>query len=175
MADFSNIHASLATESDTADVVALVNSAYRGDSSRAGWTTEADILGGIRIDAAGVEEILLDPHAGIHTFWKKHDELMACVYLKEEPDYLYLGMLSVRPTLQALGMGKLILRYAENFARQKGLQRICMTVIDKRTELIAWYNRHGYLPTGHTEPWDDSIHVGDPKVPISFVHLCKQL
>jgi ribosomal protein S18 acetylase RimI-like enzyme len=175
MADLSSINASLATESDIPDLVALVNSAYRGDSSRAGWTTEADILDGIRIDADGIEEILADPHAAIHTFWKDHIELVACVYLKEEPDHLYLGMLSVRPTLQTLGLGKHILQYAENIARQKELQRIHMTVIDCRTELIAWYNRHGYQPTGETEPWIDDVHVGLRKRDFQFIVLEKRL
>jgi len=170
-----HVECRLATMEDVPALVALVNSAYRGDSSRRGWTTEADILGGIRIDATGIEEILSDPHAAIHTFCIGAENLVACVYLKKEPDHLYLGMLSVRPTLQALSMGKHILKHAENEALQNGLQRIRMTVIDCRTELIAWYNRHGYLPTGETEPWIDDIHVGLRQRDFQFIVLVKRL
>src|SRR4051794_13241714 len=37
---------------DLGAIVALVESAYRGESSRAGWTTEADLLDGQRTDRA---------------------------------------------------------------------------------------------------------------------------
>ena len=43
-----------ATPADVPALVALVNSAYRGESSRAGWTTEADLLDGQRVDAGGI-------------------------------------------------------------------------------------------------------------------------
>ncbi len=169
------ITASIATESDIPDLVELINSAYRGDSSRKGWTTEADILEGIRIDADGVREIIADPNAGLHIFSYPGEGLVSCVYLKEKPDHLYLGMLTVRPNLQAGGLGKYMLHYAETLARQQGKSAVKMTVINIRTELIAWYNRHGYLPTGETEPWIDGEHIGDRKAEIAFIVLAKKI
>ncbi len=169
------ISGSIATEKDIPALVALINSAYRGDSSRNGWTTEADILEGIRIDAAGVREILEDPKADLHVFFYPGEGLVSCVYLKEQPDNLYLGMLTVRPDLQAGGLGKLMLQYAEHLAFEKRKSSIRMTVINVRTELIAWYNRHGYLPTGETEPWVDGEHIGDRKADIEFLVLSKNL
>lgn len=169
------ISSSIATENDIPELVALINSAYRGDSSRKGWTTEADILEGIRIDADGVHEILADPNADLHLFFYPGEGLVSCVYLKEQPDNLYLGMLTVRPNLQAGGMGKYMLHYAENLAVQKGKSSIKMTVINIRTELIAWYNRHGYLHTGETEPWVDGEHIGDRKADIEFLVLSKKI
>ena len=50
-----------ATEDDVPALVRLVNSAYRGDSSRAGWTTEADLLGGVRIDAERLTAAVRSP------------------------------------------------------------------------------------------------------------------
>jgi GNAT superfamily N-acetyltransferase len=169
------ISSSVATENDIPALVALINSAYRGESSRKGWTTEADILEGIRIDADGVREILEAPDADLHTFFYPGEGLVSCVYLKEQPDNLYLGMLTVRPDLQAGGLGKLMLQYAEYLAFEKRKSAIRMTVINVRTELIAWYNRHGYLPTGETEPWIDGEHIGDRKKDIEFLVLSKNL
>jgi predicted N-acetyltransferase YhbS len=175
MLNFQDIKISIATAADTPALIQLVNSAYRGESSRKGWTTEADILEGIRIDEASVQEILDDPKADLHTFSLPGEGLIACVYLKEAEDHLYLGMLTVRPTLQAGGMGKFILQFAEKFAAQKGKPAVHMTVINKRTELIAWYNRHGYLPTGETEPWIDDIHIGHRKAELHFIVLEKEI
>jgi GNAT superfamily N-acetyltransferase len=173
--DFQNIVTAIATPADIPELVAHINSGYRGESSKEGWTTEADILGGTRIDAAGIQEIIDEPNADLHIFRLPLEGLIACVYLKEAEDYIYLGMLTVRPTLQAGGMGKYILKYAETVAKEKGKNRIRMTVINIRSELIAWYNRHGYLPTGETEPWIDDIHIGERKAEIHFLVLSKQL
>jgi GNAT superfamily N-acetyltransferase len=173
MIDITKISSSIATENDVPQLVALINSAYRGESSKAGWTTEANILDGTRIDDAGVLEILQNPNEDLHTFRLEGEGLVACVYLKKALDHLYLGMLTVRPTLQAGGMGKFILQYAEELARHEKLPSICMTVINTRTELIAWYNRHGYLATGETEPWIDGEHVGVRKADLHFVVLEK--
>lgn len=169
----SEISTGIATPKDIGPLAALVNSAYRGNSSRAGWTTEADILGGTRIDEKGVQEIIEDPNADLHIFSHPEEGLIACVYLKAEESYLYLGMLTVRPTLQAGGIGKHILAYAEKHAAALGKRNIKMTVINTRTELISWYNRHGYLPTGDTEPWIDGEHIGDRKADIHFIVLNK--
>jgi GNAT superfamily N-acetyltransferase len=173
MIDTNLIKTAIARESDITNLVALINSAYRGESSKKGWTTEADILEGIRINEAGIQEIIDDPNADLHIFTLPEEGLIATVYLKESIDHLYLGMLTVNPTLQAGGMGKFILKYAENLATSLGKPTIRMTVINKRSELIAWYNRHGYLPTGETEPWIDDVHIGERKADLHFLVLSK--
>jgi len=175
MIDTSKIKASVATENDVKELVTLINSAYRGESSKSGWTTEAEILDGTRIDEAGVLEIINNSHEDLHVFRLEDEGLIACVYLKIAVGHLYLGMLTVRPTLQAGGLGKFILSYAENMARREGLPRIRMTVIHVRSELIAWYNRHGYLPTGESEPWVDGEHIGIRKADLHFIVLEKHI
>jgi N-acetylglutamate synthase-like GNAT family acetyltransferase len=175
MIDTSKIIASIASENDIPELVALINSAYRGDSSKAGWTTEADILDGTRIDETGVLEIIHSPNEDLHIFRLEGEGLIACVYLKKASGHLYLGMLTVRPTLQAGGMGKYILNYAENLAVKGELSKVRMTVINKRLELIAWYNRHGYKPTGETEPWVDGHHIGNRKTDLHFMVLEKPI
>lgn len=158
----------LAVTADIPALVSLINSAYRGESSKQGWTTEADILDGIRIDEAAVEEIIAAPDADLHCFFAPDGQLLSCVYLQTKPDCLYLGMLTVQPGLQAAGLGRHMLHYAEAVARQLGLTAIRMTVINTRTELIAWYERRGYRATGQTEPWIDGTHVGERKQDIYF-------
>ena len=50
-----------ATPADTPHLTRFVNAAYRGDTARQGWTTEADLLDGQRIDEPGMRELLDAP------------------------------------------------------------------------------------------------------------------
>jgi ribosomal protein S18 acetylase RimI-like enzyme len=143
----------LATLADTTALAALVNSAYRGDSSKAGWTTEADLLGGQRVDAEGMRETLRAPGSVILVH-EQAGELAACVNLEHTGADCYLGMLTIRPTLQAGGIGRQLLAAAESYAREHWqAKRMHMTVIAQRAELIAWYERRGYRRTGRTKPF----------------------
>jgi len=152
-----------ATTADIPALEALVNQAYRGDTSRQGWTTEADLLDGTRIDAAELHQMLQAPGATLLTARDEYGVLVGCVYLQVQPPLLYLGMLSVRPTLQAQGVGKLLLRAAEDHARQHGCRRLKITVISDRAELLAWYERHGYQRTGATEAFPTDPRFGVPR------------
>ena len=173
--ELKNVTQRVATAADIATLVSLINSAYRGETSKQGWTTEADILDGIRINEAGVEEIIAAPDADLHCFFAPDGQLLCCVYLQTKPDCLYLGMLTVQPHLQAAGLGRHMLHHAEAVARQLGLPAIHMTVINTRTELIDWYERRGYQPTGQTEPWIDGTHIGERKQEIYFRVFEKKL
>lgn len=139
----------------------LVNSAYRGESSRAGWTTEADFLGGQRTDPATLARNLADqPGAMLLALRDEPGEpLLGCVWLEPaEPGVFYLGMLTVRPTLQDRQLGRAMLAEAEGVAKSRGASRIRMTVINVRQTLIAWYERRGYRLTGEKRPFP----YGDP-------------
>ncbi len=162
-----------ATLQDVSELEILVNSAYRGETSRKGWTTEANILEGIRIDKKELTEIIQDPKSTIFKF-QENNKILGCVLLVEKQNKLYLGMLCVNPELQNRGIGKKILQFANDYALEKRLPRIVMTVISQRMELINWYNRHGYSDSGVREPFpanhvDDIIFGGD----LEFVVLEK--
>lgn len=142
-----------ATAADVDVIVVLVTSAYRGEASRAGWTTEADLLDGNRIDpdvlradiARDSSRVLLASQAG---------ELVACAHVAIEDGAGYFGMFAVRPVLQGGGVGKAVLAEAERVARVDwGLPMMRMTVIDVREDLIAWYERRGYRRTGIKKPF----------------------
>jgi GNAT superfamily N-acetyltransferase len=143
-----------AGEQDVAAVVGLVESAYRGESSRAGWTTEADILGGQRTDAQAVLDVVQDPESVLLLAFSEGGTLWACCHLERRDDYAYFGMFAVRPTLQGAGVGKAVLAEAERLVVQWwGVREMHMTVITVREELIAWYERRGYHRTGKTSPF----------------------
>ncbi len=142
-----------ATQADVPALVELVTSAYRGEASRVGWTTEADLLDGNRI----VPEVLLAdiarPRSRI-VLAERDGALLGCAHVAEEDGAGYFGMFAVRPELQGSGLGRTILAEAERVAAvdwQLALMR--MTVIDLRTELIDWYLRRGYQRTGQTKPF----------------------
>ncbi len=144
-----------ATPADTDAIVALVESAYRGDASRAGWTTEADFLDGRRTGADDIgaclrrerSVILLAERAG-------QRDLLACALVCVEDQAGYFGMFSVNPTQQGGGIGRAVLAEAERLVRHDwGLGAMRMTVIDIREELIAYYQRRGYRRTGIKKPF----------------------
>ncbi|UQW99932.1 GNAT family N-acetyltransferase [Streptomyces sp. RerS4] len=142
-----------AVEADIAEVVKLVESAYRGDASRAGWTTEADILDGQRTDAEGVGAIVRDEDSLLLVV-ERAGELVACCQLEHRGDHVYFGMFAVRPGLQGGGLGKEILAEAERRAREGwGAKEMRMTVVNLREELIAYYERRGYRRTGELSPF----------------------
>jgi GNAT superfamily N-acetyltransferase len=142
-----------ASVADIPDLLALVHSAYRGDASRAGWTTEADLLDGPRTDAGTLAGELADPAVTILLI---PDEVgvLACAALTDLGDgRAYFGMFAVRPTAQGAGVGSYLLAHAEDRARALGAVRMEMTVLAVRTELLDWYARRGYAPTGRTRPF----------------------
>jgi ribosomal protein S18 acetylase RimI-like enzyme len=162
---------------DIAAVVALVNSAYRGDASRAGWTTEADLLDGQRTDPVTLREQIAEPNAALLLHHASR-ELAACVYLARRGREAYLGMLTVRPGGQAAGLGSALLAGAEDYAVTIWQARaMCMTVIAQRRELIAWYERRGYVDTGEREPFPyGDARFGLPKrSDLEFLVLRKAL
>ncbi|MEU8888583.1 GNAT family N-acetyltransferase [Streptomyces sp. NPDC048442] len=142
-----------AVESDAEALVALIESAYRGDSSRAGWTTEADILEGRRTDSEGVLAVVTDPDSRLLTV-ERDGELVACCQLEHRGDAAYFGMFAVRPGAQGGGLGKVIIAEAERLAREMWkVREMHMTVISVRDDLVAWYERRGYRRTGRMTPF----------------------
>lgn len=164
----------IATVADIPAINRLVNRAYRGDSSRQGWTTEADLLSGLRTTEADLYESLANPQAHVLTY-RAEGRLLGCVYLERKEAELYLGMLTVSPDCQTEGIGKRLLGAAEEVARNFGCQAIVMTVISQRHELIAWYERRGYQSTGATKPFPDDPRFGVPMQPLTFIVMAKSM
>ncbi|MFM8743443.1 MAG: GNAT family N-acetyltransferase [Cytophagales bacterium] len=161
--------------SDAAAINQLVNSAYRGEGSKQGWTTEADLLDGTRIDEEAVKELISRPGTTILRY-VENEQLLGCVELRQEKGKLYLGMLSVAPNTQGKGIGKKLLLAGEEHAKSVGIRIMMMTVISVRKELIDWYVRHGYQLTGERKPFVvPDTRWGIPKQTLEFVVLEKHL
>ena len=165
-----------AEDSDAAKLVALINSAYRGDSGRQGWTTEADLLDGQRIDAVMLHETLRRSGSRIFLL-EDGTEIMGCVHLQADGDTTWLGMLTVNPKLQDGGIGRFILEQAEKEVRSTGSTSLQMTVIAGRESLIQWYQRRGFALTGESKPFPHGdTRFGLPKrSDLYFVVLSKHL
>lgn len=144
----------IAGAADAARLQPLVHGAYRGDSARRGWTHEADLLDGQRIDLESLSAVIADPAQTV-LLAEQGGSPVGCVQITDKGGGLaYLGMLSVEPSLQGSGLGRRLIEAAEAEARNRyGARRMEMTVIVQRTELIDWYVRRGYAPTGETRPF----------------------
>lgn len=158
---------------DVEAVVALVQAAYRGDESRQGWTTEADLLGGQRVDVAMLHDLvvaddgvvlLLDAAPPDGTTPDAPAALVACCHVQRRTASAFVGMFAVRPTLQGRGLGRRLLAAAEEQARAWGRTTLELTVLDHRPELLAWYERCGFVLTGvrHPFPYGDE-RFGRPR------------
>lgn len=143
----------LATVDDVPAVVTLVTSSYRGEASRAGWTTEADLLDGERLDPQVLRADIERPDSKV-LLAERSGELVACAHVAVEDGAGYFGMFAVRPDLQGAGLGKQVLGEAERVAREEWrLPAMRMTVLTARADLIAFYERRGFRRTGATKPF----------------------
>lgn len=164
-----------AVPADISSLNKLVNSAYRGESATKGWTHEAHLIeGNVRTDESTLLELITKPGSVILKYMDS-GEILGSVHLENKGDKLYLGMLTVSPEAQAGGIGRKLLRAAEEHARKEGLDAITMTVISVRKELIDWYERNGYHSTGEHQPFPDDPRFGTPRQNIEFIVLEKQL
>jgi ribosomal protein S18 acetylase RimI-like enzyme len=162
----------LAQPSDVADIVSLVESAYRGEASRAGWTTEADLIDGQRTDQAMVEELLALP-GSLFVLAEGPTGLVGSCHLRLEGQVAHFGMFAVAPKAQRAGVGRRLLGQAQAHARAQGATRMRLSVLSQREELIAWYRRRGFEPTGETEafPYGNPRYGLPRRDDLSFVVL----
>jgi len=165
-----------ATFQDIPALVALINIAYRGEESKKGWTTEADLIKGeLRIDEPSLESLMKTDDTVFLKYLNEQVEIDGCVFIQKKSDGAYLGMLSVSPTQQAKGVGKQLMNEAEKHARLLGSDRIFMRVISARHELINWYEKQGYYKTEQREPFPPDTRFGIPTQPVEFIIMEKMI
>lgn len=172
---FSTPAIAIANLSDIAALKDLLNQAYRGETSRQGWTTEAHLIAGdVRTNDNNLQQVMEQPGSVILKY--THDGLITgCVNLQQHEHRIYLGMFSVSPQMQGGGIGKQLLYAAEEYARHLQCTSIYMTVISVRSELINWYQRHGYRDTGERKPFIEDDTTGRHLQPLEFMVLEKLL
>ncbi len=133
--------------------MALVESAYRGEHSRRGWTTEADLLDGQRTDEETVSALIGQPGSRV-VLAERDGALLACAHLQPASGQAYFGMFAVQPEAQGTGIGSALLGECERIAAEEWhCQGLYMTVIRQRRDLLDWYQRRGYRFTGETRPF----------------------
>jgi len=160
---------------DVPELNVLVNSAYRGETSKKGWTTEAHLLEGLRIDEQTLLSYFENPDIILLKNISDDGSITGCVYLEKRAEKLYIGMFSVNPLLQAKGIGRQLLLATEDYAKKLNCHILTMTVISTRLELINWYHRRGYQPTGEILPFHHDKKFGKPKQPIELIVMEKTI
>jgi len=165
-----------ATVADAAKLVDLLNSAYRGESSKQGWTTEAHLIAGnVRTNEQSVIDVINQPGSVVLKCTDEQNHIIGTVNLQKQDHKLYLGMFSVSPASQGGGIGKKLLVAAEDHAREVDCSMIYMTVISVRTELIDWYKRNGYVDTGERKPFTEDGLTGKHLQKLEFAVLEKMI
>jgi ribosomal protein S18 acetylase RimI-like enzyme len=153
-----------AISTDATAIAALINSAYRGETSRQGWTTEADLLSGSRTE---IDEVLclIAADNSMLLLCLDVEVLLGSVTLERHGAAAHLGMFAVHPQRQGQGIGKQLLAFAEHAAVQAwGVNSMVMSVITLRQELIAFYQRRGYRLTGTLQPFPAESKLWAPLV-----------
>lgn len=160
-----------ATAADLPLLHPVIERAYRGETARRGWSHEADIIEGPRIERATLEAMITTPGERLLVA-EQAGRPIGCVHLTDKGAGLaYLGLLCIDPDLQAAGLGRRLIAAAEQEAATGfGARTIEMTVIDSRSELIAYYERRGYRRTGERRPFPIALVP-----PLGMIVLAKPL
>lgn len=167
----SNIY--IAEIEDAEKIKKLLDTAYRGEKSRKGWTTEAHLISGeVRSSLDSVKKTFC-LEGSVFLKYLVKEELMACVNIQKQIDKIYLGMLAVWPQYQGMGIGKKLLHASEEYAQYVQCKSIYMTVISLRFDIIQWYQKLGYNPTGEILPFEEDEEHGKHRQQLDFIILEK--
>jgi hypothetical protein len=173
----TNLQFWIALPEQAGEITSLINSVYRGENAKKGWTTEAEILGGIRITVEKVTEYI-NTKDNVILLAVNEKKIIGCVHLEKEGNFCWLGMLSVDVNYQTYGLGKILIGRSESFVKEKfGCDEMKMKVIGVRKELLEYYLRRGYKLTGEREDFIlDEDTFGKPFVDgLYFEILSKKL
>ncbi|MGD0958584.1 MAG: GNAT family N-acetyltransferase [Methylomonas sp.] len=160
---------------DAEQLVELINAAYRGASSKLGWTSEADFLDGGRTDSREIMQLLTETNS-LLLICGDDRKLLGSIHAHYRENQAEMGMFAVSPLHQGRGIGKRLLEFAESTARQTWeVRQFVMQVIPQRAELIAFYERRGYRRTGVYSPFPVNPHLWTPKAPDLRLELLEKL
>lgn len=157
----NNLNLKVATTDQVREICELVNLGYRG---KKGWTRETEIVSGERATETEIKLAIENPDSHLLVYIK-NDEFLSCICVEKKMNNAYIGLFVVHPRLQGNGIGKKILKLAEEYASNMlGVDKYVMVVVSQRHELISYYERRGYVLTGETEEYPVHLDVGIPKI-----------
>jgi ribosomal protein S18 acetylase RimI-like enzyme len=161
---------------DLPNICILVNNAYRGEEAKKGWTFESDLIeGDKRTDENDLFLLFSNEKAVFLIAINDNEVIIGSVYLEAKNENLYMGMLSVEPTLQGNGIGKLLVSNAIQYGQSLGLEKIQIQVIHRRQDLILWYEKLGFITSEKILPFEVPLEFGKPKVPLHFIEMNRTL
>lgn len=149
--------------SDIPALSLLIESAYRGETAKIGWTSESDLIDGKRLNDGELAQVIGNSDNQIFIIRDSEDSssILASICIFKKANVCEFGMFAVDPKRQSNGVGKALLSHAENFAKtQWGFARMQLSVITKRQSLIDYYKRRGYSAIGKTFSMSDH-HLND--------------
>ncbi|PJO38441.1 GNAT family N-acetyltransferase [Delftia acidovorans] len=153
----------LADISQSVEITALVNTAYRPNAKSRGWTHESDLVTGDRTSPEQVRQQITPSSPVLIAI--RNNEIVACVQVTHDSSDCWIGMLATHPSEQNSGMGKKMLLAAEAYAvKHFAPKRLMMSVLSSRSELLSFYQRRGYKLTGQTCSYPLDAGVGTPLV-----------
>ena len=162
--------------SDLPNICILANNAYRGEEAKKGWTFESDFIEGDKRTDENDLFLLFSNEKSVFLIAKNDNGVITgSVYLEVKNENLYMGMLSVEPTLQGNGIGKLLVSNAIQYGQSLGLEKIQIQVVHLRQELILWYKKLGFITTDKIMPFEVPLEFGKPKVPLHFIEMYRTL
>lgn len=140
-----------AQSKDISAIENLIEAGYRKDEARLGWTHETDILSGDRLSDGEIAKTLEDKNSKMFVAIDSNNhEVIGVICVTKDNDWIEFGKFSVRPNLQGSGIGRKLITHVENFVSEIwGEKKLKLSVISRRTELVDFYLRCGFIDTGH--------------------------
>lgn len=175
--DATSAQCRLATPGDAEMLVSLIRSAYRGEASRAGWTSEAEWVEGDRIDAEQVREIIEGDHSSMLIIADGGETVGCCQIADLGHGTAYLGTFAVKPGVQGRGFGRKLIDHAQRqIAERFAASQLEIVVLVQQQKLIDWYRRLGFVPTGASRAFQADARFARPlRDDLYFVVLAKEL
>jgi GNAT superfamily N-acetyltransferase len=157
---------------DAGALTALIESAYRSPETAGRWDSESHLLTGPRTSRKEILSLLEDPDARFIVA----GDMWGCALIRAEATGATFGLFAIALAMRGRGLGRSVLAQAECAARDLwNADFMRLTAISLRTELIAWYARCGYAPTGRRLPFPFSASTGETRRDFDLMEMEKRL
>lgn len=137
-----------ATHADAASILAL---------SRAAYSKWVALIGREPLPMTADYVRAIDAH--VIDLLERDGKLVALIEIVPADDHLLIENVAVEPSEQGKGYGDHLLRHAEAFARERGVNELRLYTNEKFAANITYYARRGYESYRHEELVSGNIAV----------------